>query len=135
MHNKLLAMLNNLPKAKDRLFSHVDSIRKSLTCTRKKAAAKLQNPRLNRITFHTFRHFYATMEYARTKDILHVKERLGHRCIDNTLIYTQLINFKSDEWRVKRARTREGEDALIEAGFEHVRYDSAHQEAIYRKRK
>jgi integrase len=51
-------------------------------------ATKLQNPRLLRITFHTFRHWKATMEYNRTKDILYVMKLLGHRCIKNTLVYT-----------------------------------------------
>jgi len=35
---------------------------------------KLKNPRLQRITFHTFRHFKATVEYDKPKDILHVME-------------------------------------------------------------
>ena len=42
---------------------------------------------------HDLRHFYATMLYHRTKDILLVKEKLGHRNINNTLIYTHLVDF------------------------------------------
>ena len=57
---------------------------------RKRIAKKLQNPRLQRITFHTFRHWKATMEYHRTKDNLYVKQVLGHKRIENTLIYVQL---------------------------------------------
>ena len=37
-------------------------------------------------------------------------------------MYTQLINFESDEWHVAHARTLEEETKLIEAGFEYVRY-------------
>jgi integrase len=55
---------------------------------RKRTATKLANPRINQITFHTFRHWKATMEYHKTKDILHVIRILGHKNIKNTLIYT-----------------------------------------------
>ena len=41
---------------------------------RKQVAHKLQNPRINKITFHTLRHLFGSMEYFKTKDILHVKE-------------------------------------------------------------
>lgn len=45
------------------------------------------------------------MEYHWTRDILHVKQLLGHRNIQSTLIYTQLINFEGDEYDVKVAET------------------------------
>ncbi|MEM3629165.1 MAG: site-specific integrase [Candidatus Bathyarchaeia archaeon] len=83
-------------------------------------AAKLGNPRLLQITFHTFRHWKATMEYAKTKDILHVKQILGHRNINSTLIYTQLVNFEADEYYSATAKTTEEAKTLIEAGFEYV---------------
>jgi len=75
------------------------------------------------------------MLYHKTKNILHVKHKLGHRSIENTMIYTQLINFESDEWHVAYAETLEEEDKLIQAGFEFVRYDEKANVAIYRKRK
>ena len=56
-------------------------------------AAKLNNLTINRITFKTLRHYKGTMEYHRTKDILHVMEVLGHKNIKNTLVYTHLVNF------------------------------------------
>ncbi len=51
------------------------------------------------------------------------------------MIYTQLINFESDEWHVAHAKTLEEEDNLIQAGFEFVRYCDKEDVAIYRKRK
>lgn len=42
--------------------------------------------------------------YHRTKDILHVKERLGHRSINSTLVYMHLVNFESDEFHVRVAK-------------------------------
>jgi len=66
---------------------------------RAKVAAKLKNERIRKITFHTLRHWKATMEYAITKDIQHVMRIMGHKNIQNTLLYTQLINFESDEYQ------------------------------------
>lgn len=93
---KLTAMLNALPKEKDGPFrSNYSNLYRDFANQRKRIAKKLQNPRLLRITFHTFRHWKATMEYHKTKDILHVMQLLGHRNIKNTLIYTQLVNSKT----------------------------------------
>ena len=96
-------------------------------------ASKLENPRIRKISFHTLRHWGATMEYHRTKDILHVKERLGHRSLTSTLIYTQLISFESDEYHVRTAKTIKEDEELIEAGFEYVTDRDGFK--IYRKRK
>ena len=60
------------------------------------------------------------MEYKRTKDILYVKELLGHVDIKNTLVYTHLVNFENNEWICKVASTVEEAKQLIEAGFEYV---------------
>ncbi len=47
-------------------------------------------------------------------------ELLGHRDIKTTLIYTQLVNFESDEYHSAVAKTIEEARKLIEAGFEYV---------------
>jgi len=60
------------------------------------------------------------MEYAKTKDILHVMKMLGHRSLQNTLVYTQLINFETNEYHSATAETVEEARRLIEAGFEYV---------------
>jgi integrase len=65
-------------------------IRNMLIFAKKKLARNLNNPRLLQIHFHTFRHWKATMEYHKTKDILHVKEFLRHRDIKNTMIYVHM---------------------------------------------
>jgi len=48
---------------------------------RKELAICHGNSRLLQITFHTFRHWKATMEYYKTKDILYVMHLLGHKNI------------------------------------------------------
>jgi hypothetical protein len=73
------------------------------------------------------------MEYHRTKDILHVMQLLGHKNMNNTLIFTELINFESDEFHVRVAKNLEEDKELVEAGFDYVtERDGA---KIYRKRK
>jgi len=65
----------------------------------------------------TFGHWKATMKYHRTKDILYVKELLGHKQIESTLIYTHQVSFESDEWTCKVAISFEECTKLPEAGF------------------
>jgi integrase len=72
------------------------------------------------ITFHTLRHWKASMEYHRTKDILLVMRILGRENMKNTLVYTQLIQFKDDDYVCKAAKTPEQAKSLIEAGFEYI---------------
>jgi integrase len=94
LSGKLLNMLNALPRKSDLVFgeSSLNSFKATYYRARARLAFKLGNPRLKEIHFHTLRHWKATMEYHYTKDILHVKELLGHKEIDNTLIYIQLIS-------------------------------------------
>ena len=55
-----------------------------------------------------------------TKDILHVQQLLGHRRIESTLLYTQLVAFDSDEYTSRVTNSLRGARALVEAGFEYV---------------
>ena len=118
----LLAMLNRMDKKSEWLFKSwkLNNMRRTFERVRNQLAVKLCNPRLKMVTFHTFRHWKATMEYAKTKDILHVMRMLGHKNIKNTLRYTQLINFKEDEFTCKTAKTVQEAALLIEAGYEYV---------------
>jgi len=120
--NKLASMLGNLPKTSQKVFSYKNKfyLRKAFLKQRKRVAFKLGNPRILQIHFHTFRHWKATMEYYKTKDILHVMQLLGHKNIKNTLIYTQLVSVNENEYICKVAKTLEEATQLIEAGFEYV---------------
>ena len=73
------------------------------------------------------------MEYHKTRDILHVKEILGHKSINNTLLYTQLVAFKDDEFAAKIAHSEEEACQLIEVGFEYV--CDFNGSKLFRKRK
>ena len=133
--NKLLSMLNRLPKESQKIFGDglLCYFRKTFMKQRKRIAIKLENPRIMRITFHTFRHWGATMEYHRTKDILHVKHLLGYRSIDSTMIYTHLVSFESDEFHVRVSKSIKEDEELIEAGFEYITERDGMK--LYRKRK
>jgi integrase/recombinase XerD len=132
--NKLVSMLNEMPKNNIKAFTHnTDRWIRNFARQRKRIAAKLKNPILTQITFHTFRHWKATMEYHKTKDILHVKEILGHKSINNTLLYTQLVSFKEDEFTAKVAHSEKEACQLIESGFDFV--CNFGDNKLFRKRK
>ena len=60
------------------------------------------------------------MEYQRTKDILHVMQLLGHKNIRNTLVYTHLVDFETQDYVCKAAKTVKEAQELVESGFEYV---------------
>ena len=138
---RLVSMLNALPKRYKLVFRNPDVdplmsmevFRRLFAGQRWRVAQKLQNPRIEQITFKTLRHFKATMEYHRTKDILHVMQLLGHKNIRNTLVYTHLVNFENDEFLCKVANTVEEARQLVENGFEYVTDVEAVK--LFRKRK
>ncbi len=133
--DKLVAMLNRLPKNNDKLFgkTSVAIAVSNFYNQRKRAVAKLQNPRLLRITFHTLRHWKATMEYQKTRDILHVMKLLGHKNIQNTLIYTHLVSYETDDYHSATADNVQEARKLIESGFEYI--CTTNDIMLFRKRK
>jgi integrase len=118
---KLIGMLNSLPKNNEKVFGNTNLIghRFNFTQQRKRIAEKLQNPRLNKIKFHTLRHWFASNEYHKTKDILHVQERLGHKEITSTMVYTHLVKNISNDFHVKTAKTLEEACSLAKSGFKY----------------
>ena len=110
-------MLNVLPKKySEKIFSSLSSLSSNYHGTRKHLIHKLQNPRLKKITLHTFRHWKATMYYHQTKEVLKVQKLLGHRSINSTMIYVHLENAlfenTSDEYITKIAETAKESCAL-----------------------
>jgi len=60
------------------------------------------------------------MTYHYTRDILLVQKLLGHKSIQNTLKYTQLIQFKDSEFEVATATSVEEAKELLASGFEYI---------------
>jgi integrase len=140
MSQKLVGMLQRLPKLSGKHYfaapkTTIDDFRTIFEQQRKKLAAKLNNPRLNKIMFKTLRTWGGTTDYHRTKDILYVMKRLGHKNIKNTLIYVQLDEalFKDEiDYVSKVAKTEAEACLLIEAGFDFVCDFDGHK--LFRKR-
>ena len=118
----LLAMLDALPKKNKHVFTKtsLNSHRWNFIKQRRRLAEKLKNPRLKQIKFHTFRHWYASREYAKTSSIVHVQQRLGHRNINSTMVYTHLIKTEGDKYYSATAKTTEEAKRLLENGFSFV---------------
>lgn len=136
----VLASVKAVNQVKDpnRVFAKIPkSCRRVYSLQRDRIAEKLQNPRIKKITFHTFRHWKGTMVYHDTKDVLHTKRFLGHKSLNNTLKYIQLDEayFKeiSEEYITKVARTVEEAIPLVESGF--VEASDFNGEKIFKKPK
>jgi integrase len=98
MSIKLVDMLNEMPKETISAFTYsTNAWIRNFGCQRKKIAFKLKNPRLTQITFHTFRHWKATMEYYNTRNPP-CNAPLRSQKHKNTLIYTQLVTFEDDDY-------------------------------------
>jgi integrase len=105
----------------DRLFPvQSSSISESYRKLRNRLSLKLQDPVFKTIRLYDFRHWKATMEYHKTKDLLYVKSILGHKDLRTTLRYVQLVDLGNQEYSCKVAKTVEEASQLIEAGFEYV---------------
>ena len=122
LSKRLVAMMLRLPRRNDYVFgaTALSSLRTNFDRVRKRQSLKLANPRLVNIHFHSFRHWVGTATYHKTKDILFVKELLGHRSINSTMKYTQLVDWKEDSFSCKTAKVLSEASSLIEAGFEYV---------------
>jgi integrase len=137
---RLMSMLENLRRHDVHVFhgDDVDPIRslehfrRNFLRQRRKVAEKLQNPRILHITFGTLRHLTASLEYRKTKDLVHVMQILGHKNIKNTLIYTHMIG-ESEEFVCKVAGTLDEAKTLVEGGFEYV--TDLEGAKLFRKRK
>jgi integrase len=101
---------------------------------RNNLANKLNDYTLRTVRLYDFRHYFATRLYAKTGEILYVKQQMGHKSIDTTLIYIQLIDkTQEQEYTCKTATTLKEETDLIEHGFEYIHKKDGI--SIYRKRK
>ncbi len=123
--SKLLAMLMGLKKRNEYVFrdsptSRLKRFSRNFYDSRIYMAKKLENPRLRSINLKTFRHWKASYEYHKTKDILHVKQLLGHVNIMNTLVYTHLVHFEDQSFVCKCAKNPDEAMLLVESGFEFV---------------
>ena len=119
----------------DKLFPTTsENISTSYRRLRNALAKKLQDPTIRQIRLYDFRHYYATMLYHKTRDILYVKQQMGHKDLRQTLWYTQLVQtLENDEYHCKTATNIAEATQLIENGFEYI--TEKDDIMLFRKRK
>jgi hypothetical protein len=86
-------------------------------------AFNTQNPRILSIKLTSFRHWGGTMlAWLSNGNTLFVKDKLGHRRVDNTMKYIKKINWKiNQDFEVVTATTDEEIKKCGEAGYQ--KYD------------
>jgi integrase len=121
--NKLIAMLNELPKTSERIFPVTYA--SLFTCydkVRKRTAALQKNPRILSIELRSFRHWGGSMMAFYNVNVLTIKKLLGHKRIENTMKYIWLMpNVKDSEFEIVTAVTDEDIKKAGAAGF--TKYD------------
>jgi integrase len=134
------ASLFNAPAKKcEKVFTATDPKDKQHTfkIQHDRLANKLGNPQLTQITFHTLRHWKATMEYHKIRSQKYVQLLLGHRSILSTdryfAIEQAIFNDANDEYHVSLASALEEATRLLEVGFEYV--TDMDGKMLFRKRK
>ena len=133
LSSELLGMLKWYFRKYDS-FPTSKAMEKAWITYRNKVAEKLNDPSLKTIRLYDLRHYYATMLYYKTKDILLVKRQLGHKKLETTLIYTQLINFNNEEeFYTATAKTVKEAEQLIANGWEYI--TTFNDVMLFRKRK
>jgi integrase len=101
---------------------------------RKRVAEKLNEPQLMKIPLRNLRHHHATSYFAKCNNIIMVMQRLGHKKIETTMLYTQLVALaEDDEYTCQAVNNANDAKKLIEAGYEYV--NSIEGIHLYRKRK
>jgi len=131
----LISMLHAMKKRKNNLIfnPNVKTLSSSLDKSRTRVTKELNNPRIQKIHFHTLRHLRATKEFYKTKDIMHVKYFLGHKAISSTQRYIHYTPFQKDEYHCSTAHNTEEAINLIENGFEYI--TEMNGTKLFRKRK
>jgi integrase/recombinase XerD len=135
---KLVNMLHALPKTNDYIFGDTSLNAHRWNYDRQKTtlAKKLQNPRLKQIHFHTFRHYYATRLFNETKSLPIVMEKLGHRNINSTMVYTHIVEFDEESQNYHHAVACNEKEAgeLIDNGWTYI-LTTPQNVMMFRKRK
>lgn len=136
---ELIERFQLLPKDSKKAFPmKMPTLRTNFSHQRKRIAKDFDNPRLQKLTFTSVRHWKAITEYHKTKDIIHVKQLLGHKNLSSTMIYIDIEkalygNHENEEFISRVATSLKGARALLEAGFEYVTDMDGYK--LFRKRR
>ena len=121
--NKLIAMLNSLPKTSERIFpTSYGVISGNYIRMRRRCAEVQKNPRLLSVEFRSFRHLGGSMIAHYTNgNVLTVKKLLRHKRVENTMKYISMIHFDDKNFEVTTATTPDEIKQLGMAGW--AKYD------------
>jgi len=121
--NKLIAMLNSLPKTSERIFpTSYGVIYSNYIRMRRRCAEVQKNPRLLSVEFRSFRHLGGSMIAHYTNgNVLTVKKLLRHKRVENTMKYISMIHFDDKNFEVTTATTPDEIKQLGMAGW--AKYD------------
>jgi integrase len=133
--NKLLAMINALPRKSDHIFNtNYANISRAYYHLRRRTADAQKNPRVLKIELRTFRHWGATMiAYYTNGNTLTVKKLLGLKRLENVMKYIGLIEFKGDQFEVAAATTIDEAKNLLASGYDYIQEN--HGIMLYRRPK
>jgi integrase len=118
---RLIAMISNLPKTSELIFPmSYTTMYSTFKKLRKRVAHNQQNPRILSIKLTTFRHWGGTqLAWLSNGNVLFVKEKLGHKKVENTMRYIARINWKlNQDFEVVTATTDEEIKKCGEAGYQ-----------------
>ena len=87
---------------------------------RNRLADKLHDQTIKTIRLYDLRHYFATMLYAKCNNILYVKQQMGHKRIETTMIYTQLIENIEPEWNVESTTDQKRADELLKTDYTYI---------------
>jgi len=122
---QLIDKLFSLPKKEKTVFpKRAKGARQLAFRSRLRTLAKIHdNPRLQKIHFHTLRHCKALREYDKTHNILRVKRVLGHRSLLTTQryveLYEELYDSRPREAICEIALNVQEAKKMIELGFKY----------------
>ena len=137
----LIKRLNSLPRKSKQVFGDhgYNAMRTNSAHQRKNLARKLNNPEIEKTTFCSVRHWYAT-KYCHENGGSAIKTQLemGHRSINSTMQYIDLEKVvygesTDDEWTHEFANTQEEAGKLVDVGFEYVA--DVYGKPMFRKKK
>lgn len=118
------------------IFSKPEILREQWNKYRKRAYLNFRDQELLKIRLYDLRHWFATSEYIKTRDLLFIKYLMGHRNIESTMVYVHLaqgLTSCSEDYICKIAKTAKEAISLIEEGFEYV--TEMESVKLFRKRK
>ncbi len=93
------------------------TIRQGFETIRKRLTETQKNQNFMQIHVHSFRHYFASNLYRKTKILKTVQDALGHKSIMNTEVYTKMVVFKEEEYYSATAKTLEEVCKLAEDGW------------------